>query len=409
MLVENTNIALQAIRSQKTRTAITALIIAIGIMALVGILSAIDAIKQSISSNFAAMGANTFTIRNRGINIGSNNANRKILKDISFDEAMRFCKKFDFPGAQSSISYVAKFDATVKYAAQKTNPNIRLFGVNENYFTTSGMNIEYGRGFTTNEIDGGYPYTIIGSSIASKLFGTKWQAVGRTINIGSYRYKVLGVLQSKGSGMGFSNDNNLFISIYNARQYYKTLSVSYTISVMTRFIQQLPVAVSEATSVFRRVRKIPLGNPDNFEIIKSDSLAAKLMDNISFVTLAATVIGFITLLGASISLMNIMLVSVTERTREIGIRKSIGATPQVIKEQFLTEAILICLFGGVAGIVLGVAIGNVVSLVIGGSFIVPWLWIIMGLFLCVFVGVVAGYYPAAKAAKLDPVEALRYE
>jgi putative ABC transport system permease protein len=407
LLLENTHIALQAIKSQKTRTAITALIIAIGIMALVGILSAIDAIKQSIASNFAAMGANTFTIRNRGINIGNNDVVRK--KEISFDEAMKFCKQFDFPQAQSSISYAAKFDATVKYGAQKTNPNIRVFGINENYFATSGLSIEYGRGFTSTEIDGGYPLVIIGNGIATKLFGTSIRAIGQTLHVGSYRYKVLGVLQSKGSGMGFSSDNALYISIYNARQYFNTETVSYTVSVMTKKIQQLPIAISEATSMFRRIRKIPLNAGNNFDIIQSDSLASKLMENISFVTLAATIIGFITLLGASISLMNIMLVSVTERTREIGIRKSIGATPSVIKAQFLTEAILICLLGGISGIVLGVAIGNGVSIVIGGSFITPWVWISLGLFLCILVGIVAGYYPAAKASKLDPVDALRYE
>jgi putative ABC transport system permease protein len=408
LLLENTNIALQAIRSQKTRTAITALIIAIGLMALVGILSAIDAIKQSIANNFAAMGANTFTIRNRGINIGGpHDVVHK--KDISFAEAMMFCNKFNFPQTKSSISYAAKFDATLKYLNQKTNPNIRVFGVNENYFATSGLTIEYGRGFTATEINGGYPLIVIGSGIASKLFGNSIKAVAQTVNVGSYHYKVVGVLQSKGSGMGFSTDNSVYISIYNARQYYNTGTVSYTISVMTHNIQQLPVAISEATSEFRRIRKVPLNKENNFDIIKSDSLASKLMENISFVTLAATVIGFITLLGASISLMNIMLVSVTERTREIGIRKSIGATPQVIKAQFLTEAILICLMGGVAGIALGVIIGNAVSLVIGGSFIIPWVWISVGLFLCVAVGVIAGYYPAAKASKLDPVEALRYE
>jgi putative ABC transport system permease protein len=171
----------------------------------------------------------------------------------------------------------------------------------------------------------------------------------------------------------------------------------------------LDAAISEAEGIFRVIRKLKAGEESNFEISKSDSLVNMLMDNISYVTIAATLIGIITLIGASIGLMNIMLVSVTERTREIGTRKAMGATPAIIKQQFLIEAIYIGQLGGFLGILLGVIVGNIIALLIHGPFVVPWLWIIAGVVLCFMVSVFSGYIPATKAAKLNPIDALRYE
>jgi putative ABC transport system permease protein len=168
-------------------------------------------------------------------------------------------------------------------------------------------------------------------------------------------------------------------------------------------------AKGEAIGLMRNIRKDRIGAENSFEITQSDSLAGIVIDSISTVTSAAAIIGIITLLGAAIGLMNIMLVSVTERTREIGIRKSLGATRSVIRRQFLTEAIVICQLGGLLGIILGVLIGNLISFAIGGTFIIPWLWIISGVTLCFFVGLLSGIYPAIKASNLDPIEALRYE
>ena len=173
--------------------------------------------------------------------------------------------------------------------------------------------------------------------------------------------------------------------------------------------KMVDAAVDEATGLFRVIRKLPIGVDNNFEVAKSDSLAQMMVSNIQYVTLAATIIGFITLLGAAIGLMNIMLVSVTERTREIGIRKAMGATKAAIKNQFLVEAIVICQLGGIVGILIGIPIGNIISIFIGGSFIIPWLWVISGLILCFMVGLGSGIYPAMKAANLDPIESLRYE
>jgi putative ABC transport system permease protein len=209
--------------------------------------------------------------------------------------------------------------------------------------------------------------------------------------------------------MGMGGDKVIIIPITNGRQYFGNDKMSYVLNVTSENPQEMQIAEGEAVGLLRQIRQVKLGQPDNFEIVKSDSLANILIDNIKYVTIAATVIGFITLLGAAIGLMNIMLVSVTERTREIGIRKSLGATSKNIRFQFLVEAVVICQLGGLLGIILGIATGNVTSYFVGAGFIIPWFWILSGLFICLTVGLIAGIYPAIKASQLDPVEALRNE
>jgi putative ABC transport system permease protein len=379
-------------------------------MALVGILTAIDSIKASINSNFTRMGANTFTIRNRTmrIHMGDNSDIPKDFRIISYEEAIDFKKLYSFPST-TSISVLGTFGSTVKFQSVKSNPNIAVFGVDENYIATSGFEIEKGRNFTINEILYGANVAIVGSEIATTLFKKKENPIDQIISIGPGKYRIIAVLKSKGTSMGFSGDKTCFLALNNIRQYFSKPDMSYGINIMLKDGKSMDNAISEATGLFRNIRRLKLGQEDNFEVAKSDNLAEMLFDNIKYVTLAATIIGLITLLGASIGLMNIMLVTVTERTREIGIRKAIGATKEIIKRQFIIEAIVICQLGGILGIVLGILIGNLISLLTGGSFIVPWLWIIFGVVLCFIVGLGSGIYPAIKASRLDPIEALRYE
>lgn len=410
MLNELIKEAFASIKSQILRAILTILIITIGITALVGILTSIDSIKNSINSNFTSMGANTFTIRNRGLNIhiGKKGKKAKRFKPISFKEALEFKKRFDFP-ANVSLSAVASRIAVLKYRSNKTNPNIDVIGGDENYLINSGYEIETGRNFSKSELERGSNVIIIGKEILNTLFPEKKKPLGELISVGSIKYKVIGILKSKGSSFGFGGDKIAIIPLLNMKRNFSTQKTSYTISVLAMSPYDMEIAINEAKGLFHIIRKDKISSEDSFEIIRSDSLANMLIENIKYVTIAATLIGIITLLGAAIGLMNIMLVSVTERTREIGTRKAMGATPKLIRWQFLTEAILICQLGGIFGIIIGILLGNVVSFIIGSNFIVPWFWIIMAVVLCFIVGVLSGIYPAKKAAKLNPIDALRYE
>jgi len=410
LVIENIRISLDSVRTHLLRTILTILIIAFGIMALVGILTATDSIKYFLTQNFSMMGSNTFTIRNRTMNahIGGDRPREKRYEPITYDQALDFKSRYDFPGTASVFTYATGI-ATVKYETNKTNPNVRVLGTDEDYFTTSGDEIDKGRNFTPGEIYYGSSVVVIGAELVANLFKNKEDPVGKIISVGPGKYRVIGVLKSKGSSMGFSGDRSCFIPLNNVRINFPRDNMSFNINVMANRTELVDAAIGEATAQLRNIRKVPVGIDDTFEITKSDNIAKMLIDNIKYVTLAATLIGLITLLGAAIGLMNIMLVSVTERTREIGIRKAIGATKRVIRNQFLVEAIVIAQLGGFLGIFLGILVGNVISLLIGSAFLIPWMWILTGVVLCFFVALASGIVPARKAANLDPIESLRYE
>lgn len=410
MFVENIRIALQSIRSNILRSILTVMIIAIGITALVGILTAIESIKTSITKEFTFLGANTFSITSRGmrVQIGNQRYRTKNYSYISYYEAKEFKEQFDFP-ATASISVNSTGTATLKYGSEKTNPNISVRGIDIDYLFTSGYEVSQGRPFNEEDIIAGRNLVLIGSELAKRLFKGGENPLNKIVSVGNGKYKVIGVLKEKGSGFGGSSDMVCFIPYSNSRSYFSRPNMNFDIQIKVNQPELVDAGIGQAESVFRMVRDLSPLDESDFNIEKSDNIVNLLLKNIKNITLVATIIGFITLLGAAIGLMNIMLVSVTERTREIGVRKAIGAKSITVKQQFLIEAIIIGQIGGLLGIILGILAGNLVSVMIGSSFIIPWGWILMGVALCFGVGIISGYYPAQKASQLDPIESLRYE
>jgi len=410
LVVENIMIAFQSIRGNLLRSILTILIIAVGISALVGILTAIDSIKNAITADFTRLGANTFSLQSRGmrIQIGNQRYRSKNYAYISYFQAKDFRDQYHFP-ATVSISVMATNTATVKFESKKSNPNVVVRGIDENYLQTAGYELENGRNISMPEAYDGTSVALIGSGMVTRLFPKDTNPIGKLLSIGSGKYTVIGILKEKGSGFGETGDRLVFLPFTNVRQYFARPNMNFRISVHPNSPQLMDGATGEAEAVFRNIRGLNPTDDNDFIVEKSDNLVNILLDNIKYVTMAATIIGMITLLGAAIGLMNILLVAVAERTREIGIRKAIGANSATIRQQFLIESIVIGQMGGILGIILGILAGNVISLVIGSAFIIPWNWIIGGVTLCLLVSFASGVIPAVKAARLDPIEALRYE
>ncbi|KOF03736.1 ABC transporter permease [Roseivirga seohaensis] len=407
---ENVREGIKSIKSNTLRTILTGLIIAIGITSLVGMLTAVDGIQSEIEASMSGLGANSFDVESR--TSGRRNMNgvrEKSYTPIKYDEAVRFKEDFNFPSTVT-IYTRASGSAEIKYEDKKTNPNTSITGGDENYFSIKDVKIERGRNFSALEIEFGNYVCILGTEVVKALFDKNEDPLNKTVKFYGNNYRVIGVLEEKGGfGGDTEEDRNIIIPLLNAKRLDRSGRMRYNITVMINEPEQIDYAMGEATGYMRKIRGNKLGEESSFEVVRSDSATEALDDMTNGLRIGGLVVGAVTLLGAAVGLMNIMMVSVTERTREIGIRKALGATPNRIRQQFLIEAIVICQMGGIAGALMGIGIGNILATALGGAFVIPWLWIIVGLIVCVFVGLASGVIPANKASKLDPIEALRFE
>ena len=422
--LDTISIAFRTVRGNRLRTGLTVAIIAFGIMALVGIKTAITAMQQKFLESFSSMGATGFTVRYKEPNFRMGNGGEGLKKEkkgekkerksstgkpITRIEAERFKEAYHFP-ARVCLNRFGARDAVVSYGSKKTNPTVRVYGSDENFVDQNGFSIAYGRALNELDVSTGRNVCLLGSEIAKKMFGNLEKPLENVIRVNNIPFRVIGVLNEKGSSLGFSWDNVVVTSYRNVQRFFNSNpNASFNIQIKVNDLRYMDAAIGEATAVFRPIRGLSTIESENFIIDKSDSFVEMLLSQLGYLTGAALIIGFITLTGAAIALMNIMLVAVTERTKEIGLVKAIGGKQINVRQQFLFEAIIISLLGALFGVVLGVILGNGFSLILNTGFVVPWDWVILGVGICSVVGLLAGLYPAFKASRLNPIQALRYE
>lgn len=407
---ENTKIALDSIKSQALRTSLTVLIIAIGIWALVGVLTLVTALENSLLNNFASMGANTFSISQYDYSseINQNDADQRVNPIVSYPQAKAFQDKYNFPFTTTSLSFTAGSAIEVKYQDKKTDPEITVVGIDENFCPNKGLEVVKGRNMNSFDVANNNYVCVLGSDFEKGLFANM-NPIDKIISIRGAKFRVIGVLKEKGSTFGNSQDLRVLIPTQVARSLFSAPNINYDLDVMVNNEALLNEAVDDAKLTMRRVRKLSPVEKDNFGIERSDDLRRTLMEEVAFLSIIAWVIGLLTVFGSTIALTNIMLVSVTERTREIGVRKSLGAKRSTIGWQFLTETFVISQLGGLLGLILGIGTGYLISSLLKFEFSTPWLAIIATIITTILVTIISGLVPALKAAKLDPVEALRYE
>ena len=405
----NVLIAINSIKTQLLRTILTVVIIGIGIWALVGILSSVEAMENSISGNFATMGSNTFNIQRYNFNVQRRGGEReKVNPIISYQNIREFIDIYEFPSTQTSISFRGTSGAEVKFESNKTDPEVQVLGINEYYLENTGTEIESGRNFNVFDIQNNNNVCIVGSDFLKSLFVND-NPIGKRISIRGVKFKVIGVLQSKGSTFGNNQDLRVLIPIQVARGIFTAPNINYTISIMVKNTEMLNAAQDEAVVTFRNIRGLSPIEKNDFGMERSDDLINRITSITGYLEIAAWIISIITILGSSIALMNIMLVSVTERTREIGVRKALGAKNSTISTQFFIETIVIGQIGSVLGILLGIGTGMIFSSFFESEFSLPWIPMLWATIITFIVAIIAGFYPAMKASKLDPIESLRYE
>ena len=407
-ILEVIKVALASLRTNKLRSSLTILGIVVGIFSIIAISTIIEMLQKSIQEGVSMLGQNTFQIQKFPVfNNGPNNrASFRNRPDITLEEYYQLKEKLveaKYVGAEQWV-----FGKLFKVGNRETNPNNQIAGTTPEAFPNNKWTVEDGRAFNDRDVQRYENYVVIGADIAKKLF-PNFSAVGQIVTMDGHKLKIIGVLEAQGGAFGQSQDNFAVIPITTFQNFYGKHSRSINITVMGHDKDSYNELIDLASGYLRTIRKVPSGKPDNFEIFSNESMLTQINNITAGVRIGSVVIAAIALLAAGVGIMNIMLVSVTERTREIGIRKAVGAKKFNILIQFLTEAVTLCLMGGILGIILGIVIGNIAGSLLKASAVIPIDWVIIGVLLCVIIGVIFGTYPAYKASNLDPIEALRYE
>ena len=407
VLREQATVAVRSIRAQWLRTLLTVTIIGTGIMALMSMITATEALRSSLLDQFIGLGAGTLQVSQKSESGAFGGRRLGATDPLEFSQAMALKKAMDGVAA-TSVSARGTMMGRLSSGEQETDPNVFIVGGDEGFLPMSSYALSGGRNFTAEEVRRNAPVVILGQDVVDKLFEPFEDPIDREVRIKNRRYRILGVLEPQGSSFGMSQDNQAIVPVGEIRARYSGRRTSYSVQVRAADPDAIASLSEKVTGEMRAIRGDRPGEPDSFRIQRSDALIAQFNEGLGSVTLAALFLGLITLLGSSIGLTNIMLVTVTERTREIGLRKALGASARTIRAQFLVEVVIIGLLGGLLGVLLGVGVGNVVAGYLDAPFALPWGWVAIALCLSGAVSLASGYYPARQASQLDPIDALRH-
>ena len=406
LFIEILRLAFSALNANKLRSSLTILGISVGVFSVIGVMTVIAGLRGQVEANLTVLGSASFQISKWTFNFGNANDRLRNRRDITYPMADRF-KGMMGDGARINLT-IGRGNLRVINGDRKTNPNTQLIGTDENYITAFNFEVAQGRNLGPEDVALGRPICVIGDDVAKVLFPNE-DPLGRLVRINGQNYTVVGQFVPKGTSFGRSQDNFVITPITRWLAIYGRAWRSIAINVQAPSQAELAVTQDKSIGVMRLVRELNPEDENDFEILTNEALIESFNKIADVISIGAFVISAIALLAAGVGVMNIMLVSVTERTKEIGVRKSIGAKQNNILLQFLIEAVALSLIGGLAGVTFGVLGGSAVAVFMKGALVMPWGWVAAGMLVCGGIGVIFGFYPAWKAARLDPIEALRYE
>ena len=401
--------AITALSAHKLRSALTLLGVLIGVFSIIVVMTAMRVLKHNIEANISKLGSQTFAVSRMPSTVFGDRSDWEKYwrrERLTLEQSEKVAAKATLAGSVGIEGNFWQGQISTRYA--KTAPASRLFGETPGSFPARNWDIDEGRALSDNDVDDAREVCVLGSALAKSAF-PYGSAIGEDIKINGYKYQVVGVLAANGNSLGGNQDNFAIIPITTALNRYGRWWDDLTILVMANNSESYDDCMEQVRGIMRSVRKVPPGKDDDFEIFSNDSLISQFRSFSRVGSIAAAVVSSIALLAAGVGIMNIMLVSVTERTREIGIRRAIGAKKRNIMTQFVMEAIVLCEVGGVIGVILGVIGGNIFVWTMKVPPVIPVDWIVLGLLICSIVGIIFGSYPAYKAANLDPIDSLRYE